>query len=116
MYLSLGQAAKLIPTTSGRPPSACSLWRWCRKGFKTPSGEIVRLEHHRFGSRIAVTHEALDAFSKRLAEAWETPPAPEPATPKARKRRAPTSNDSPDRQAQIAAATARVLARGKGAA
>lgn len=47
-HLTLSQAARLAP---GRPSANC-VWRWCREGVKSKSGERVRLKHMRFGGRI----------------------------------------------------------------
>lgn len=104
-FLSLPQAAKLVPTSSGRHPGTATLWRWCTKGFSTPSGETVKLVHVRFGSRICVTVAALQEFAERCASAWNatTPTAPAAPAPR-RKRRVPTSNADPKRAKQIAAA------------
>lgn len=74
-YLTLSEAAKRIPTTSGKAPSTMTVYRWITKGVNG-----VRLEHRRFGRRIAVTPEALDKFSLEVAQAWET--APTTHTPK----------------------------------
>lgn len=115
-YLSLPEAARRIHTTSGRPPSTETLWRWCVKGFNSPTGESIKLAHLRFGSRICVTETALQEFAEQCAAAHEaaTSSTTKTATPTRRKRRA-TSNDDPERQAQIEAATARVMARKGGA-
>ena len=63
--LTISQAARIVP---GRP-HVSSVWRWCRKGVKTRSGQRVRLEHCRYGSRIFTSKQALDRFAHRLAEA-----------------------------------------------
>ena len=73
-FLSLADAAKRVPTSSGRPPSTMTLYRWITKGVHG-----VVLEHRRFGRRIAVTPEALDRFSRALAEVWSTTTANPPA-------------------------------------
>lgn len=65
-YLTLSEAAKRIPTTSGKAPSIMTVYRWITKGVNG-----IRLEHRRFGRRIAVTPEALDRFSLEVAQAWE---------------------------------------------
>ena len=75
-FLTLAQGARVAP---GSPSPNC-LWRWCRIGVKSRSGERVRLEHVRMGGRIFVTREALERFGKALAEADEIyfdRPAPE---------------------------------------
>lgn len=64
-FLSLGQAAKLAP---GRPSANC-LWRWCRRGVLSRSGERVHLQHRRIGGKIFTTAGWLDEFGQRLTEA-----------------------------------------------
>ena len=64
-YISLGEAAKLAP---GRP-SACAVWRWCRKGIKSRSGQRIKLNHVRAGGKIFTTKAALDTFSQAVTEA-----------------------------------------------
>jgi hypothetical protein len=64
-HITLSQAAKLVP---GRPSANC-VWRWCREGVKSASGQRVRLKHVRFGSRIFTTRQWLAAFGFALAEA-----------------------------------------------
>ncbi len=89
-HLTLSQAARLAP---GRPSANC-VWRWCREGVKSKSGERVRLKHMRFGGRIYTTRAWLEAFGLALAEAdakhferVEEPDEPH-ATPRRRPRRA----------------------------
>ena len=64
-YLDLTQAARRTP---GRP-SPSTIWRWCRKGIKSRSGEQIRLDHVRAGSRIFIRPDAIDDFFRRVAEA-----------------------------------------------
>lgn len=64
-YLDLTQAAKRTP---GRP-SPSTIWRWCRKGIKSRTGDQIRLKHVRAGSRIFIKPDDLDDFFKRTAEA-----------------------------------------------
>lgn len=109
--LSLAQAAKLIPTSNGRPPSTATLWRWCTKGFTAKNGQNVKLMHFRFGRRIAIEPEALKEFARVCAEAWSPAKSDTPAARYApQKRKRPTSNDNPERQRQIAEACARMRA------
>lgn len=103
-YLTLSQAAKRIPTTSGKNPSVMTIWRWITKGVNG-----VRLEHRRFGRRIAITPEALDAFSKELAATWETPNERKARTATTRK---PKPRTAAQRERAIQAAEARLKARG----
>lgn len=66
-YITLTQIAKIAP---GRPKTNC-VWRWCRKGVMSRSGERVRLKHVRIGGMIYSTRHWLDEFGRRLAEADE---------------------------------------------
>ena len=94
-YLNLTEAAKLCP---GRPHTA-SVWRWCRKGIKARSGEQVRLNHVRAGSRIFIKPDALDDFFRRVAEAdaqhFDETANPVPVTkPRSNKRRNKSISDA----------------------
>ena len=64
-YIRLAQAAQIAP---GRPSANC-VWRWCRKGVLSRSGERIRLQHVRIGGKIFTTSAWIDDFGKRLAEA-----------------------------------------------
>lgn len=64
-HITLTEAAKITP---GRPSTNC-LWRWCRRGVLSRSGQRVRLEHVRIGGKIFTTVEAVEKFGKALAEA-----------------------------------------------
>lgn len=63
--MTLSQASRLVP---GRP-HVTSIWRWCRKGVLARNGMRIHLEHRRFGGRIFTSSQALDRFSKQLADA-----------------------------------------------
>jgi hypothetical protein len=63
--VTLGQAAKLCP---GRP-SANAVWRWCRKGILSRSGQRIRLHHVRVGGRIFTDKVSLERFFVEVAEA-----------------------------------------------
>ena len=64
-YMSITQVAKIAP---GRPSTNC-VWRWCRRGVKSRTGERIRLEHVRMGGIIFTTTAWLAEFGRRLAEA-----------------------------------------------
>jgi hypothetical protein len=64
-YITLTQIANIAP---GRPKTNC-IWRWCRRGVLSRSGERVRLRHVRIGGMIFSTRQWLDEFGRRLAEA-----------------------------------------------
>ena len=57
------QVARLLPLIEGKPIDQSAIWRWARKGVQG-----VRLEHIRLCGRILTTMEALDRFTKELAE------------------------------------------------
>lgn len=61
----MSQAAKLVP---GRP-HASTLWRWCRKGIKSRTGERVHLDHRRVGRHLYTTKAALNEFFAGVSEA-----------------------------------------------
>jgi hypothetical protein len=63
-FLTLSQASKLAP---GRPSTNC-LWRWCRHGVRSRSGERVKLRHVRMGGKIFTSVEWLEEFGEHLAQ------------------------------------------------
>ena len=63
-YISLTEAAKLSP---GRP-STNAIWRWCRKGVLSRTGQRVRLDHVRIGGKIFTTETDLQKFFRQVAE------------------------------------------------
>ncbi len=67
--LTFSQAAKRLPQfDGGRRPCPATVWRWARHGVRG-----IILESRLFGGRYVTSIEALDRFSKALAE---TAPAP----------------------------------------
>ncbi len=101
-FLSLAEAAKLVPTQSGKRCSTQTLWRWCSRGVGG-----VKLRHYRFGKRIAITADDLAEFGRQLAEAHRVPDANPPQN---KSRVKPVSNKQ--REQQIEQAEARLRARG----
>ena len=63
--IDLAAAAALFP---GHPLTA-AVWRWCRMGIRTRTGEFVFLEHVRAGGRLYTSSEAVQRFQERLAAA-----------------------------------------------
>ena len=61
--VSFTEAAKALPAINGRRIHPSALWRWARKGVKG-----VRLETRRLGGRFVTSMEAIERFSKALAE------------------------------------------------
>lgn len=62
--VSLVEAAKLLPAPNGKHPHASTLWRWSTKGIGG-----IHLETRRVGARLFTSREALERFTKALAEA-----------------------------------------------
>jgi hypothetical protein len=63
-YFSLSEIAQLLPGT----PHTSTVWRWCRNGIHTRSGETVHLRHCRIGGKLFVTQIDLDKFFYQTAE------------------------------------------------
>ena len=57
------EIASRLPRLNGRKIHPSALWRWARKGVKG-----VRLETRRLGGRFVTSMEAIERFSKALAE------------------------------------------------
>ena len=106
-YLTLAQAAKLIPTSGGKPPSTMTIYRWATRGVNG-----IRLKHMRFGRRICVTNEDLAEFARALAEVWLTPRERKARTAKPAEARTPKPRTAAQREKAVAAAEARLKARG----
>lgn len=64
-YIPLSQAPNVVP---GRP-AINAIWRWCRLGVKSRSGERVRLEHRRVGGKIYTTQAWIDSFLSQITDA-----------------------------------------------
>ena len=62
--LSFSEVTKIVPNR----PSTSAIWRWCRKGQKSRSGEIIRLEHVRIGKKIYTSAESLHDYFKEMAQ------------------------------------------------
>ena len=73
-YMTLANAARLLPGNNGRHPHPSTLYRWCVKGVNG-----VLLEHKRFGKTIYTTAEALDTFGTEVARAKMEAPVNSPA-------------------------------------
>ena len=61
--LTLTDAAKVLPPLGGRRIHPSTLWRWCRRGCRG-----IKLDYVRLGHRMCVSRDALDQFSRQLAE------------------------------------------------
>lgn len=62
-FLTLAQAARECPVEV----TPHSVWRWARRGLKSRSGEVVRLEHVRAGRRVLIPRDALARFFEAVA-------------------------------------------------
>lgn len=67
--LTLADATKRVPGRNGKRLDPSTIWRWCRIGIKSRSGDRIRLEHVRVGGRVFTTDDALSEFFARVAEA-----------------------------------------------
>jgi len=72
--LTFAEAAKRLPLVNGKRVHASCIWRWARKGCRG-----VVLETRRVGHRFVTTMDALERFTKALAE---QPYAPRPRVPR----------------------------------
>jgi len=64
LYLTLAQAARLMPGT----PAPSTIWRWARKGIAAADGGRVRLQHVRMGRRVFTTGQWLAKFGREVAD------------------------------------------------
>jgi hypothetical protein len=91
-WISLSQAARLFPPArSNRPISASCVWRWFRKGVRTPDGRRVHLETLRVVNRFVTSEAAARRFvlaqqSGAEARSPEESPLSAPRTPVQRSR------------------------------
>jgi hypothetical protein len=69
--LSFSEAAERLPAINGRKPTPQTVWRWAVLGLRG-----IHLESRRIGGRFATSLEALDRFTKALAEASHREPPP----------------------------------------
>ena len=63
--LSLTGATRVAP---GDVSPNC-IWRWCRRGVLSRSGDRIRLQHIRIGGKLYTTARWIEEFGQRLAEA-----------------------------------------------
>lgn len=64
-YITLEEAAAIAP---GHRSSNC-IWRWCRRGVQSRSGERIALRHVRIGRQVFTTARWLVEFGEKMAEA-----------------------------------------------
>ena len=101
-FLTLPQAAALLGQ-GGRRPSIPTLWRWCRHGCRG-----VRLAYLRLGRELRITPQALQDFGVALAARDREVKPPAPSVFPLR----PSKSTPARREKEIAAAEARLAARG----
>jgi hypothetical protein len=87
--LPLAAAAKLVPPgRNGKRTHLSTLLRWILRGARSASGQIVKLEGLRLGSRWVTSAQAIQRFAERLTPVnGDTPAPPQPRTATARRRR-----------------------------
>src|SRR5262245_137676 len=87
--IPLAAAAKLVPPgRRGKRTHLSTLLRWITVGAKASTGEVVRLEAVRLGSRWLTSREALQRFAERLTPRLEAAPAQQPRSPASRQQAA----------------------------
>ena len=85
-WMTLAQAAKLLPRVDGRKVAVSTLWRWCSRGLRG-----VFLAYVRVGRKICTTREALLRFFSELTERDRQVPSDRRCQPRLLKRRPITS-------------------------
>ena len=103
-FLTLGQAAKLIPSTSGKGVSTQTMFRWCTSGCRG-----VVLPSLRFGRRIAIRPADLELFAIQLAEVWQSNA---PQSPPQCKHKASHTRTTQQRAKAVKAAESNLIAKG----
>src|SRR3954469_461769 len=74
--ITLSQASRWIGKgRAGRPLHQLTVLRWILDGVRTKTGETVRLEGCRLGSRWLTSIEALQRFSNRLTPNFDDTPS-----------------------------------------
>jgi hypothetical protein len=63
-YLTLSQAAKILPRKNGRRIHSSTLWRWARRGCRG-----TFLKYWRIGRTVVTTESALHQFFAELGKA-----------------------------------------------
>jgi hypothetical protein len=86
--LPLAAATKLVPPgRNGKRTHLSTLLRWILRGARAASGEIVKLEALRLGSRWVTSAQALQRFAERLTpKTGDACPSPQPRSPAAPQR------------------------------
>ena len=87
--IRLHEVPALLPRgRNGARAHLSTILRWIQKGAKSPTGEVVRLEAVRLGSKWITSREALARFTQRLTPSLSTtaPAQAAPRSPSARSR------------------------------
>jgi hypothetical protein len=87
--LPLAEACRIVPPArDGKKTHLSTILRWILRGAKSPTGEMVKLEALRIGSRWVTSREAIQRFAERLTPRLDGQTAPAPHTPTQRQRAA----------------------------
>jgi Protein of unknown function (DUF1580) len=80
--LTLAAAARRLPGhRDGTHCNPSTIWRWGRKGAKSPGGQRIYLEMARMGGKWVTSLEAMQRFCDALTPAPDETATPSPATP-----------------------------------
>lgn len=61
--MTFSEAARTLPRIDGKRVHASTIWRWAQRGIRG-----IRLETRRVGGRFFTSREALERFTRALAE------------------------------------------------
>jgi hypothetical protein len=84
--LTLAAGARTLPPHRGESVAPSTLWRWHRKGVKTPDGRRVHLEMARVGGKWVTSRAALARFISASTPGIPTDNAPPPRSRTAKRR------------------------------
>jgi hypothetical protein len=85
--LSLAAAGRLFPAHRGAGSvSPSTVFRWARKGLKSPDGRLVRLEAVRVGARWLTSRAAVTRFVAALTAGADPTDSEAPRSPVCRTR------------------------------
>lgn len=88
--INLRDVVDLIPSVRtgkhGKRLHYATLWRWVRRGVKTPDGGTVRLEARKCGSRWVTSHAAVERFLAAQTPMLDSEAVSVPRTPSRRQR------------------------------
>jgi hypothetical protein len=84
--IRLQDATRILAGRGGRPVHFSTVLRWCLKGCRGLSGEVVRLEALRIGGAWCTSKEAIQRFAERLTGDFATESPHTPRSPGRRER------------------------------